>query len=665
MKVRSQAVYCVIGFLALELGLTGQAFTDLVSFSGTNGSNSNAPLLQGSDGNFYGTTTNGGANGMGAVFKVTPAGSVTVLYDFCSQPICEDGGNPYTGLVQGPDGNFYGTTQNGGRGTGFINGTIFKITPAGVLTTVYSFCTRGNCLDGQNPEGLVLGSDGNFYGVTFSGGDSGDPGDGTVFKFTPAGVLTTLYTFCSQGGLSQTCSDGRSPINIIQGSDGNFYGATLGQTGSVSATQGAGTVFKITPSGSLTTLHTFCSLANCTDGSSPSGNLIQGTDGNFYGTTSGGGAATTYISNGGGVVFKITPAGALTVVYSFCSTIACGDGSNPSGLAQAADGSFYGVTGGGGSNGGPGSLTGGTLFRLTSTGALTTLYSFCSQNNCTDGNLPRAGVIQAANGNLYGTTYNGGANDDGVVYQFAPPPPNQPVIAPSNGIQNGASFQPGISPGAWLTIKGTNLSPTTDTWNNYIVNGALPTSLDSVKVTIGQQPAYVEYITGGQINAVAPAVSPGAQTVTVTTPAGTSQAVNAQVQAASPAFFQWGKYAVATHQDFSYAVQNGTFAGLTTVPAKPGDVIILWGTGFGPTTPPAPQGVETPSTATYNTASAVTVMIGNAPAFVYGAVLAPGFAGLYQVAIQIPASLANGDYPVVATVSGFSSPSATLITVQQ
>jgi uncharacterized protein (TIGR03437 family) len=139
----------------------------------------------------------------------------------------------------------------------------------------------------------------------------------------------------------------------------------------------------------------------------------------------------------------------------------------------------------------------------------------------------------------------------------------------------------------------------------------------------------------------------------------------AQLQAEQPAFFQWGDYAVATRQDFSLAVKDGTFPGTTTVPAAPGDVIILWGTGFGPTSPAAPAGMETPATTAYNTATPVSLTIGGKPALVYGAALAPGYAGLYQVAIQVPAGLANGDYSVVATINGVLSPSTTMITVQQ
>jgi uncharacterized protein (TIGR03437 family) len=254
--------------------------------------------------------------------------------------------------------------------------------------------------------------------------------------------------------------------------------------------------------------------------------------------------------------------------------------------------------------------------------------------------------------------------DFGANFQFTIPAP-APAISATSGVVNGASFQAGIAAGSWLTINGQNLSTTTGTWGNSIVNGALPTTLDGVSVMVGSQPAYIEYVSPTQINAVAPNIPAGPVSVTVTNSNVTSQPATAQLTAEEPAFFQWGTYAVATRQDFSFAVKNGTFPGTTTVPAAPGDVIILWGTGFGPTSPSVQSGVETPSTTTYNTATAVTVKIGNMPATVYGAALAPGYAGLYQVAILIPASLANGDYPVVATISGTQSPSTTLITVQQ
>lgn len=230
-------------------------------------------------------------------------------------------------------------------------------------------------------------------------------------------------------------------------------------------------------------------------------------------------------------------------------------------------------------------------------------------------------------------------------------------------VVNTASSQPGFASGAWFTIYGTDLSPVTDDWGNSIAGGALPTSLDGVTVSVAGQPAYVQYISAAQINAVAPQVGPGTVSIVVNGPNGASTTASAVAQTVQPAFFQWGAYAVATHQDYSDAVKNGTFS-QTTVPAAPGEIITLWGTGFGATTPAAPVGAEVPSGTIYNTAAAVTVMLGNMPATVLGAALSPGFAALYQIAIQIPDSLADGDYPVVATVSGAQSPANVLLTVQ-
>jgi uncharacterized protein (TIGR03437 family) len=239
-----------------------------------------------------------------------------------------------------------------------------------------------------------------------------------------------------------------------------------------------------------------------------------------------------------------------------------------------------------------------------------------------------------------------------------------PTIAGS-GVVNGASFQPGIVPNSWITIQGSNLASTTDTWDKAIVNGNLPTSLDGVTVQVGGKPAYVYFISPSQINALAPDVGTGTMSVTVSNANVTSPAATANAQTASPAFFVWaGKYPVATRQDASWAVKNGTFAGTTTVPAKPGDVIILWGTGFGPTNPAAPVGVQVPSDKTYSTASPVTVSINNIPAQVFGAALSPGFAGLYQVAIQVPPTAPDGDLPITASINGVSSPTGVVLTVQ-
>ncbi len=245
----------------------------------------------------------------------------------------------------------------------------------------------------------------------------------------------------------------------------------------------------------------------------------------------------------------------------------------------------------------------------------------------------------------------------------APAGGSAPTIA-ANGVVNGATFQPGVVANSWVTIQGAGLAAKTDDWSNSIVNGALPTSLDGVSVSMGGKPAYIYYISPGQLNVLAPDVPAGPITVTVTTPAGTSAAFATTASAYGPGFFSWpNNQVVATRTDYSYAVKPGTFAGVTTVAAKPGDVIVLWATGFGSTSPPAPAGVAVPGDKTYATSALPAITINNTTATVYGAALAPGSAGLYQIAIQVPASLADGDWPIQALIGGVLSPAGTILSV--
>ena len=265
--------------------------TLLFTFDGTDGDFPDAGLVQAANGYLYGTTYTGGANndcqigGCGTIFKITPRGTLTTVYNFCSQNGCTDGANPTAGLIQANNGDLYGTTQgDGANGTG---GTVFKITPGGTLTTLYSFCALPYpCADGANPSGLVQAIDGNFYGTTGNGGTNGSYG--TVFEITPSGALTTIYSFCAQSG----CTDGTDPLAaLVQGTDGRLYGTTA-----KGGANGDGTVFKITPSGALTTLHSFGGA----DGFDPMAGLMQATNGEFYGTTADGGA------NGFGTVFSLS-----------------------------------------------------------------------------------------------------------------------------------------------------------------------------------------------------------------------------------------------------------------------------------------------------------------------------------------------------------------------
>lgn len=377
-------------------------FKNLVTFDGSDGA---APfeesLVQGRDGNLYGTTIFGGASGDGVAFKMTPTGGLTDIYDFCAEANCIDGINPHA-LTLGINGDFYGTTQLGGTGLGCppgitasCGGTVFRITPEGALTTLYSFCSQPGCTDGFFGEvrhgALVQATDGNFYGTTDAGGANtsqcGGGGCGTVFRITPEGALKTLYSFCSQ----TNCDDGSEPVaGLIQGTDGDLYGTTSG-----GGAHENGTVFKVTREGRLTTLYSFCSQANCDDGSEPFASLVQGTDGDLYGTTLYGGA------NNAGTVFKIGPEGKLATLHSFCSLSNCADGSAPSNpLLLATDGNLYGTAESGGNSGCtfPGAGCG-TVFKITPEGKLTTLHSF----DGTDGNGAE-GLVQATNGTFYGMT---------------------------------------------------------------------------------------------------------------------------------------------------------------------------------------------------------------------------------------------------------------------
>lgn len=415
------SVFCAV----MTIAASAQTYQVLAKFSSTTGEGTNSPLVQGTNGNFFTTAQAGGANESsiycnnfdqdfcGTFLEITSAGKLTVIYSFCAQANCADGGNPAVAPVLAPNGNFYGTTSTGGTSpasscqwlTGC--GTIFEITPAGKLTVLHNVCSESNCADGLAAGRLVLGANGNFYGTTTSGGilngDAGCPyGCGTIFTLSPAGKFTTLYKFCSEVDSQGDCADGVFPVyGLVQAENGKFYGMTYD-----GGTSGVGNIFEITAAGKLTPIYSFCSQPNCADGRSPSAPLILGKDGNLYGTTSSGGAY------GGGTAFAITPTGHFTTLYSFCNwaTNSCPDGSSPSAsLTQGSDGNLYGTTSAGGIvNGGLCLLTGcGTTFQITAIDQLNGLYSFCAQTSCSDGAYPGA-MMQATNGNFYGVATKGG-----------------------------------------------------------------------------------------------------------------------------------------------------------------------------------------------------------------------------------------------------------------
>jgi uncharacterized repeat protein (TIGR03803 family) len=406
-------------------------------------------------GNLFGTTANGGADGGGfsggTVFEIIKttegyASTPTTLLSFCSLPNCADGAAP-NGVTVDANGNVLGTTSEGGANR-FTAGTVFEIVKttdgyASNPTTLVSFCSLPNCADGEQPlAGLIADGNGNLFGTTAGGGANGG---GTVFEIVKttdgyASTPTILVSFCSL----PNCADGSAPTGLMIDPNGNLFGTTA-----LSGVNSGGTVFEIVKTvdgyaSTPTTLVNFCSLPNCGDGAQPEAGLIADVNGNLFGTTSGGGA------NGGGTVFEIVEtadgyATTPTTLVSFCSLPNCTDGLEPfAGLIADAKGNLFGTTlyGGTGGNSHPGDPEappgGGTVFEIIKTAdgyasTPTVLYSFCGLANCADG-LGPGSVIADANGNLFGTTSSGTGTvfeltDTGFVVPVALPPSEVFTIA--------------------------------------------------------------------------------------------------------------------------------------------------------------------------------------------------------------------------------------------
>ena len=232
-------------------------------------------------GDLFGTTIGGGAYREGIVFEITPGGTFRKLHDFCSSASCADGILPGA-LILGKDGDLYGTTKGGGAHQA---GSVFKITLAGAFTTLYSFCALKQCADGEQPSQiLAAGRDGNFYGTTALTGKSSGTGvnlDGTIFQLTPAGVLKTLYSFCAR----DFCYDGNSPLDGLSvAPDGSLYGTTT-----AGGRYYQGVLFNITTAGAYKIVHNFCAEHGCFDGAAPSAAPTVGSNGKLYGTAQAGG----------------------------------------------------------------------------------------------------------------------------------------------------------------------------------------------------------------------------------------------------------------------------------------------------------------------------------------------------------------------------------------
>ncbi|HTT83921.1 MAG TPA: choice-of-anchor tandem repeat GloVer-containing protein [Rhizomicrobium sp.] len=425
-------------FIALIAGLVCCAFVQpasamdatkanenvLYSFCyGTNCGTTPTSSLLDLGGVLYGTTSGGGREGGGTVFALdTKNGVEMILYSFDTGGT--DGNYPFAGLID-VDGILYGTTLNGGNTNNACQlgcGTVYSVDPGtGAETVVYSFCSQQGCADGAIPIAGLIDAKGTLYGTTSQGGVA-DCYCGTVFSLDPkAGTEKLLYSFCSQ----QNCRDGANPeegklINVR----GTLYGTTT--TGGANCPQypGCGIVFALDPTtGTETVLYSFCSRRNCRDGAFPRAGVID-VNGTLYGTTASGGDnnnADCPAAPGCGTVYSLDPAtGAEKVLYSFCGQQNCTDGQSPAADLIAVNGTIYGTTSVGGASC-PTGIGCGLVFRLDpATGAERTVYSFCGQPACTDGAGPAAGLI-SVKGALYGTTGGGGTYGAGTVFGIKNP----------------------------------------------------------------------------------------------------------------------------------------------------------------------------------------------------------------------------------------------------
>ena len=420
------ALLCLVA-----LASQAQTVTTLATFTGLNGAYLWDPLVQGTDGNFYGTTAGGKLSGTfypSTVFKMTPDGALTTIAELGHE-------NTLAGLVQATNGDYYGATQLGGNG----DGSIFKITPADRLKTVYQFC-QSTCYGIEPRTTLIEALDRDLYGTL--------PG-GFIYKVSLAGAFTALATFTGpNGSMPQS--------GVIQAADGNFYGTTT--TGGQPCPQlagGCGTVYQMTADGTLTTLHSFCAQTGCPDGLQPLAGLIQATDGNLYGLTQQGGSGGCADPYGCGVAFKISPNGTFTALATLGAN---GTAYPDASFVQATDGNFYAITGSGG------------LFQMTPAGVVTVLYLFSNDSS----NAP---LIQATDGNFYGTTYGAASNgrqvNAGTVFRL------------SMGLGPFVTVQPPAGPaGKTVTILGTNLAGTTSvTFNGTPVSSFTVNSTNSAITT--------------------------------------------------------------------------------------------------------------------------------------------------------------------------------------
>jgi uncharacterized repeat protein (TIGR03803 family) len=535
----------------------------------------------------------------------------SVLYNFGT-----NSGDPYqpqySGIIaQGRDGNLYTTTDGGGAN---FYGAVLQITPAGTLKVMYSF----DFTHGEAPgSGLTLGTDGNFYGTTYLGGTSSV---GNVFKITSSGTLTVLYNFTNG-------SDGGSPnAPPVQGTDGNWYGTT-----STGGANGQGTVYKMTPAGVLTTIYSF----DNTHGAQPRDPLVQGTDGLFYGTALYGGTI------GYGVIFKITTAGKLTVLYNFDTA----HGGYPvSPLIQGNDGNFYGTAED------YGSVGGGVAFKVTPAGAFTVLHNM---NAGTDGETPLAGLVQASDGNFYGTNFGQGSGSVGTLFEMTP----TGTLSVLNNFDGTHGAQPNVTP-----LQHTNGILYGDTYEGgsgslgcaagtcgvfYSWNGSLPAFAGLVSTSgkvgakigiLGQNFSSSSVVTFGKAQATTVTLS-GTTFITATVPSGATTA-SVTVTTTSGTLTSNKKFRV-TPQITSFTPTSGPV----------GTVVPITGVSLTQT-----------SKVTFGGVAAKTFTV-NSDTLVTATVPSGAKTGKIAITTQGGTATSSGTFTVTPVIASFSPPSGPIGTV--
>jgi uncharacterized repeat protein (TIGR03803 family) len=392
-KFRKLWISCALGLalflvplLALHPAAQAQTYSETVIYSFNGGAGGTEPLFSGvvrdEAGNFYGTTSSGGAFNFGTVFKVDPSGNETVLHSFGEG---FDGRTPYGALVMDESGNLYGTTVNGGNRNAECHtgcGIVFEIDVAGNMKTLHRFSGP----DGASPiGGLIRDTAGNLYGTAETGGRYHS---GTIFKLDPTGAESVLYSFAGP-------PDGDYPeAGLILDAVGNLYGTTAG-----GGTIGAGTVFELNASGHEIVLHSF---GGTSDGSDPMAPLFRASNGDLYGTTFSGGASI-------GTIFKVDASGNEKVLHTFDGS----SGAYPEGaLVSDSQGNLYGTT----IQGGPGGIAGGILYEITLQGVFSPVYAFPGEPS--GGGSPAGPLLMDSAGNFYGTTASGGTTGNGTVYKL-------------------------------------------------------------------------------------------------------------------------------------------------------------------------------------------------------------------------------------------------------